>query len=321
MTVKYDNILKSEVPHSCQGMRMDKALAVLFPEYSRSTLQKWLKQGLIVIDNEVPGQRDQVQGGEFVELAVPPSAAVAWLPQPIPLAIVYEDDHLLVINKPAGLIVHPGAGNPDGTLVNGLLNYDEKLADLPRAGIVHRLDKGTTGLMVVARSEPARLGLIGQLAKRSLQRTYLGVVQGVPVSGGDIDEPIGRDHHDRRRMMVSATGKPAVTHYRMEQRFRLHALLRCQLDTGRTHQIRVHLKHIGYPLVGDPTYGGRNRLPPNSSDELREVLRGFSRQALHAKRLVIKHPLTGEHLEWSAPLPVDMAELVKILAQDAQGKG
>lgn len=318
MTVENKNILKSEIPHSCQGMRVDKALAALFPEYSRSTLQKWLKQGLIVVDDEVPGQRDQVQGGEFVELVVPQSDAVTWLAQPIALTIVYEDEHLLVIDKPAGLIVHPGAGNPDGTLVNGLLNYDAKLAALPRAGIVHRLDKDTTGLMVVARSELARLALIRQLARRSLQRIYLAVVHGVPVAGGEIDEPIGRDPRDRRRMTVSATGKTAVTHYRIEQRFRFHALIRCQLDTGRTHQIRVHMKHIGYPLVGDPVYGGRNRLPPDPSDELRAALRGFSRQALHAQKLVIKHPTTGVHLDWSAPLPADLSELVNVLAQDAQ---
>lgn len=319
MVADSDDTLKSEIPHACQGMRTDKALAVLFPQYSRSTLQKWLKQGLVVIDDEVPGQRDQVQGGENVELMVPQMEPAAWSPQPMALAIVHEDEQILVIDKPAGLIVHPGAGNADGTLVNGLLHYDPGLAALPRAGVVHRLDKDTTGLMVVARTEPARLALIRQLAQRSVRRIYAAVVQGVPVAGGVIDEPIGRDLHDRRRMTVAAGGKPAVTHYRVEQRFRCHALLRCRLDTGRTHQIRVHMKHIDHPLVGDRTYGGRPRLPPNPGDELRAVLREFPRQALHARELSLDHPLTGARCDWSSPLPADLGLLIDVLARDAAG--
>ena len=318
MIVENDSTLKSEIPFSCQGMRMDKALAISFPEFSRSTLQKWLKQGLIVVDEEIPSQRDQVQGGEVVELMVPQAEPVAWQPQPISLNIVYADDYLVVVNKPAGLVVHPGAGNPDGTLVNGLLHYDASLAGLPRAGIVHRLDKNTTGLMVVARNESARLNLIKQLAGRSLKRTYYAVVQGVPVAGGVIDEPIGRDPNDRRRMMVSPTGKPAVTRYWVKQRFRSHVLLRCQLETGRTHQIRVHLRYIGYPIIGDSVYGGRRRLPPKVSDDLRNGLLGFSRQALHAKRLALSHPHTKEHLEWSAPVPADLDALITSLAEDAR---
>ncbi len=298
-------------------MRLDKALAVLFPQYSRSTLQKWLKQGLVVIDDELPAQRDQVQGGEMVELVVPEIEPVAWLAQPIKLNIVYEDQQILVVNKPAGLIVHPGAGNPDGTLLNGLLNYDAHLSELPRAGIVHRLDKDTTGLMIVARTESARLKLIRQLAQHTLQRTYAAVVQGVPVAGGMINACIGRDPHDRRRMTISSTGKPALTHYRVERRFRQHALLRCALATGRTHQIRVHMKHIGHPVVGDPVYGGRKRLPANAGDALRSALLGFSRQALHAAKLAITHPASGARLEWSVPMPIDMQTLVKVLQQDA----
>ena len=317
MMVEYENTLKSEIPQTCQGMRADKALALVFPQYSRSTLQKWLKQGLVVIDDEVPAQRDQVQGGELVELVVPQIKQTIWRAQSMELNIVYEDDQILVINKPAGLVVHPGAGNPDGTLVNGLLHHYPKLSELPRAGIVHRLDKDTTGLMLVARTESSRLELIRQLAQRTLQRTYLAVVQGVPIAGGVIDAAIGRDPHDRRRMMVSTTGKPALTHYRVQQRFRRHALLCCKLDTGRTHQIRVHMKHIGFPLVGDPIYGGRRQLPPRAGEAMRTALSEFSRQALHAAKLAVVHPGTGRGQEWSAPMPLDLQMLVDNLERDA----
>lgn len=296
---------------------MDKALAVLFPDYSRSTMQKWIKQGLIVVDEEIPSQRDRVQGGERVELAIPEARAVAWQPARIDLTIVYQDEHILVLNKPVGLVVHPGAGNPDGTLVNGLLHHDSRLSALPRAGIVHRLDKNTSGLMVVALTEPARLDLIRQLARRALGRTYLAAVHGAPVAGGTIDEPIGRDRYDRRRMTVQTGGKPATTHYRIEQRYRAHTLLRCDLESGRTHQIRVHLKHIGFPLIGDPMYGGRGRLPPKSADDLRAALRGLTRQALHAWKLVLIHPYSGKEMTWQVPLPNDMADLCRALSTDA----
>lgn len=317
MTAADEKSMKSEFPATCEGMRVDKALAVLFPDYSRSTMQKWLKQGLIVVDEEIPSQRDRVQGGERVELIVPEARAVAWRPAPIDLTLVYEDEHLLIIDKPAGLVVHPGAGNPEGTLVNGLLYHDPGLAALPRAGIVHRLDKDTTGLMVVARTESARLGLIRQLAQRTLGRTYLATVQGVPVSGGMIDEPIGRDRYDRRRMTVRVGGKPASTQYRIEQRYRAHTLLRCKLQSGRTHQIRVHLRHIGLPLIGDSLYGGRCRLPANPGSELRDALQGFPRQALHAWMLVLEHPHTGNKMDWKSPLPEDMANLCRLLSADS----
>ncbi len=299
-------------------MRVDKVLALLFPDYSRTALQKWLKDGLVLVDDEIPSQRDKVQGGEQIELVVPAEQNTDWQPEPMALVLLHEDEDLLIVDKPAGLVIHPGAGNPDGTLVNGLLHYDLRLAGLPRAGIVHRLDKDTTGVLAVARNEPARLNLIRQLAKRTVRRSYLALVQGLPVSGGSIDEPIGRDQHDRRRMTVSTYGKPAITHYRIEQRFRSHALLRCELETGRTHQIRVHLRHIGYPLLGDPVYGGRSRLPPRTDDTVRMALRGFSRQALHAEKLALKHPNTGQEMEWMAPMPEDMAKLCRILMDDTE---
>lgn len=316
-----ENRLRRVLPPECEGLRLDKALALVFPDYSRSSLQRWLKQGLIVVDEEIPSQRERVHGGEQVDLVVPEIQAVAWGPEPVAVDVVHEDEHLLVINKPAGLVVHPGAGNPGGTLVNGLLYRDPSLSGLPRAGVVHRLDKDTTGLMVVARSESARLDLIEQLSNRTLGRSYLGVVQGVPVSGGRIDEPIGRDRHDRRRMVVAAAGKPAVTNYRVEARYRVHALLRCKLESGRTHQIRVHMRHVGYPLVGDPVYGGRSRLPPEPIEGLRETLQGFRRQALHACALRLRHPGTGQDVEWQAPMPDDMARLCRVLARDREGAG
>ena len=299
-------------------MRLDKALAILFPDYSRSTLQKWLKQGLIEVDEEIPSQREQVHGGEQVELVVPDVQAVEWQPGPVEINVVYEDEHLIVIDKPAGLVVHPGAGNPDATLVNGLLQRDAALSALPRAGIVHRLDKDTTGLMVVSRTETARRHLIQQLSQRTLGRTYLAVVQGVPVSGGRVDEPIGRDRNDRRRMVVATAGKPAVTNYRIEQRYRAHTLLRCALESGRTHQIRVHMRHVGLPLVGDPVYGGRGRLPPASTAELRETLQQFSRQALHAWKLRLHHPDSGDEMSWQSSLPADMDVLCRALARDRE---
>lgn len=297
---------------------MDKALAVLFPDYSRSAMQKWLKQGLIVVDEEIPSQRERVQGGEQVELVVPSIQAVEWQPEPLEVPVVYEDEDLIVINKPAGLVVHPGAGNHNRTLINGLLYHDGSLSALPRAGIVHRLDKDTTGLMVVARSETARRELIAQLASRTLGRGYLAVVQGVPVSGGRIDEPIGRDRHDRRRMAIASAGKPAVTNFRVERRYRAHALLHCKLESGRTHQIRVHMKHTGFPLVGDPVYSGRSRLPPEPLPELRDALQQFGRQALHAWRLGLRHPRSGEEMTWEAPLPDDMNNLCLLLASDRE---
>ncbi len=309
------------IPEDFAGKRLDKALAELCPEYSRSSIQKWLRDGLVLLDDEVPRQRDRVTGGEQIEVAVPEALVPDWLPEPIELDVRYQDQHLMVINKPAGLVVHPGAGNDHGTMLNALLFADPNLAVLPRAGIVHRLDKDTSGLLVVARSDIARNRLIAQLSQRSLKRGYLALVCGVMISGGTVEEPIGRDRHDRRRMTVTERGKPALTHFRIAQRFRAHTLLRVALDTGRTHQIRVHMKYLGFPLLGDPVYGGRLRIPAHATGRLREALQGFRRQALHASDLELAHPVTGETLNWRQPPPPDMSRLTEALDEDTRRHG
>ena len=299
-------------------MRLDQALAELLPAYSRSRLQQWLKTGQLRVDGQICRPRDPVAGGETVsgELALEPqTVAVA---QDIPLDIRYQDADLLVLNKPAGLVAHPAAGNRDGTLVNALLHYCPELATLPRAGLVHRLDKDTTGLLVVARSLRAHTALVDQLQARRIERDYLAVVNGVPVAGGRVEAPVGRHPVDRQRMAVTPGGKPAVTHYRVLRRFRAHALLRVKLETGRTHQIRVHMAHIRLPLLGDPVYGGRPRLPPGASPCCIEVIQNFRRQALHAERLALIHPVSGERLEWRAEIPADLAELLAALSDDLE---
>ncbi len=308
------------VPHDLAGKRVDQALAALCPEYSRTSLQKWLREGRVLLDDEVPRQRDRVAGGEEVEIAIPEAPVRDWPPQPIALDLRYQDEHILVVNKPAGLVVHPGAGNLEGTMLNALLYFDSALARLPRAGIVHRLDKDTSGLLVIARSEIARTRLIDQLADRSLVREYIAVVCGVMISGGTIDVPIGRNRYDRRRMSVTEKGKPATTHYRVLRKFRAHTLLRVRLETGRTHQIRVHMKHLGFPLLGDPVYGGRLRVPADAGIRLRQMLRGFRRQALHAGALTCVHPIIGKSLHWEQPPPADMTELIEALDDDVQSE-
>jgi 23S rRNA pseudouridine1911/1915/1917 synthase len=308
--------IECRIPADCAGMRLDQAMAVLLPAYSRSRLQRWLKSGQLRVDGRIGRPRDSVTGGETVsgELTLEPeTVAVA---QNIPLDIRYEDADLLVLDKPAGLVAHPAAGNRDGTLVNALLHRLPELATLPRAGLVHRLDKDTTGLLVVARSLRAHTALVEQLQARRIEREYLAVVDGVPVAGGTVDAPIGRHPVDRQRMAVVAGGKSAVTHYRVLRRFRAHALLRVKLETGRTHQIRVHMAHVRLPLVGDPVYGGRLRVPPNASARCIAAIRDFRRQALHAERLAFTHPATGERMEWRAEMPADLAALVSALRED-----
>jgi 23S rRNA pseudouridine1911/1915/1917 synthase len=307
-----------EIPAGAAGQRVDKALAALFSDHSRVRVQQWIRDGLVLLDDEVPRQKDKVAGGEQVDITIPQIPAGEWQAEEIPLDIVYEDEAVLVINKPAGLVVHPGAGNDSGTLLNGLLHYDDKLWEIPRAGIVHRLDKGTTGLMVVARTEAVRLSLVGQLADHTVKRVYLALVCGNVVAGGTVDEPIGRDRRDRRRMTVTGSGKAAVTHYRIEERFAGHTLLRVSLETGRTHQIRVHMKYIGYPLVGDPVYGRRLALPPGCGDELADTLRQMRRQVLHAGRLGFCHPVTGEQCTLHAEPPVDMQQLLGQLRSNSE---
>jgi len=304
------------VPSDLFGQRIDKALTQLCEDYSRSTIQSWIKNGLVVLDDEVPKQKDKVYGGELLEVSVPTIRKGEWQAEDLPIDVVYQDDDMMVINKPAGWVVHPGAGNPDGTLLNALLfHYPENRA-LPRAGIVHRLDKDTSGLMVVAKTEQARLGLIDQLVDHSLHREYLALVNGRIISGNTIDEPLARDKHDRRKMAVNMMGKEAVTHYRVDDRFRNHTLLRVQLETGRTHQIRVHLTHIGFSLAGDPVYGRRLAIPSDCSPSLEAQLRSFKRQALHATRIEYSHPTTGEHQSWERSMPDDMQRLVDACDDD-----
>ncbi|MEW6764209.1 MAG: 23S rRNA pseudouridine(1911/1915/1917) synthase RluD [Pseudomonadota bacterium] len=299
------------------GMRLDQAIAQCFPDYSRSRLTAWLKDGKILV-NGLTGiaPRTEVVGGEQIELLVEPEIRTEALPEDIPLDVVYTDEHIIVINKPAGLVVHPGAGNATGTLMNALLFHFPELRQLPRAGIVHRLDKDTSGLLVVARSLPAHKALVEALADRDMHREYLAVAQGLLVAGGTVDKPIGRHPRERTRMAVTETGREAITHYRVAEKFRQHTLLRVQLETGRTHQIRVHMAHLKLPLVGDPDYGGRLRLPKGASPELIELLRGFRRQALHAARLELEHPSTGEIMAWEAPIPADMQALIELLRED-----
>lgn len=314
---------QAEVPLAAAGRRFDQALAEMFPDYSRSRLSGWIKSGAVTLDGAQAPPRQLLRGGEQVRLEVELETEVTSAPEDIALDIVHEDEHLLVLNKPAGLVVHPGAGNPAGTLMNALLHHDPKLAELPRAGIVHRLDKDTSGLMVVAKTLPACTALVDLLSRHEVERQYEAVVLGTMVAGGTVDEPIGRSMGDRLRQSVrdEEDGKRAVTHYRLRERFRAHSLLQCQLETGRTHQIRVHLAHIGHPLVGDPLYGGGLKLPKGASAELIATLRGFRRQALHAEKLSFLHPATGEALSFSAERPADQLALIEALRHDLAQHG
>ncbi|WP_426688607.1 23S rRNA pseudouridine(1911/1915/1917) synthase RluD [Rhodanobacter ginsengiterrae] len=309
---------EAQVPLTAAGRRFDQSLAEMFPDYSRSRLSGWIKSGAVTLDGAQVPARQLLRGGEQVQLEVELENEVSSAPEAMALAIVYEDEHLLVLNKPAGLVVHPGAGNPVGTLLNGLLHHDPKLAELPRAGIVHRLDKDTSGLMVVARTLPTCTALVDLLSRHEVERQYEAVVLGTMVAGGTVDLPIGRSMGDRLRQSVrdEEDGKRAVTHYRLRERFRAHSLLQCQLETGRTHQIRVHLTHVGHPLVGDPLYGGGLKLPKGASAELASTLRGFRRQALHAEKLSFIHPATGEAISFSAERPEDQRLLIEALRAD-----
>ncbi|MFP7722570.1 23S rRNA pseudouridine(1911/1915/1917) synthase RluD [Lysobacter sp. A3-1-A15] len=309
--------LTSTVPGSAAGRRFDAVLAELFPEYSRSRLSAWIKSGDARLDGEQVRPRDAVRGGEAVSLRVVQEVQTHSEPEDIALDVLYEDEHVLVIDKPAGLVVHPGAGNPTGTLVNALLHRDGSLNALPRAGIVHRLDKDTSGVMVVARTLPAHTALVEQLSARAVHRQYLAVVVGALVSGGTANLAIDRHPRDRIRMAVREDGRDAVTHYRLRERFRAHTLLECRLETGRTHQIRVHMQHLKHPIIGDPLYGGALKLPKGATPELIEALRGFRRQALHAETLEFAHPVGGEPVRCSAPMPADMKALVAVLRSDS----
>jgi len=314
---------EAEVPLAAAGRRFDQALAGMFPDYSRSRLSGWIKSGAVTLDGAPAPPRQLLRGGERVCLEVELEDEVSSAPEDIALAVVHEDAHLLVLDKPAGLVVHPGAGNPAGTLLNALLHHDPRLAELPRAGIVHRLDKDTSGLMVVAKTLPAYTALVDLLSRHEVERQYEAVVLGTLVAGGTVDAPIGRSMGDRLRQAVrdEEDGKRAVTHYRVRERFRAHSLLQCQLETGRTHQIRVHLAHIGHPLVGDPLYGGGLKLSKGASAELAATLRGFRRQALHAEKLSFIHPATGEAMSFDAQRPADQQQLIEALRTDLAEHG
>ena len=309
--------LSVTIPDEMAGIRLDQALSQLYPDYSRSRLQGWIKEGLVRLNGQPAEAKSKVWGGETVELS--PQAQpeeLAFVAQDIPLNVVHEDETLLIVNKPPGLVVHPGSGNWEGTMLNALLAHAPHLAKVPRAGIVHRLDKDTSGLLVVAKTLAAQLDLVRQLQERSVKREYVALAQGLVKQDGTVDAPIGRHPRDRLKMAVVGGGKQAITHYRVRERFRFHTLVQCKLETGRTHQIRVHMAHIRHPLAGDPVYGGKPRLLPLV---LQDALQLFDRQALHAARLALVHPGSGKAMLWKAPLPDDFLLLLDAMRADQDG--
>jgi len=303
------------IPERMAGDRLDVALSEMLPDYSRSKITTWIKSGDALINNKAFKPKDKVNGSQVVMLSLNKKQNNDWSAENIALNIVFEDEDIIIINKPFGLVTHPGAGNWNGTLANALLYYDPELSKLDRAGIVHRLDKNTSGLMVIARNEKSQKYLVEQLQSHSVAREYSAIVYGHMISGGSINDPIGRDPKDRIKQAVSSNGKDATTHYRVIDRFKSHTHVKAILETGRTHQIRVHLSHIGYPLLGDSMYGGRVRFPKKASEILKESLLGFKRQALHSKKLTLNHPSTGELMSWKSPLPDDMLKLLNILSE------
>jgi 23S rRNA pseudouridine1911/1915/1917 synthase len=314
-----ESSLHAAVPVELAGRRFDQALAELFPDYSRSRLTAWIKSGAALLDGAIVAPRTIVHGGEAIALSVRMEREIGAVAQDIALDIRYEDADVIVVNKPAGLVVHPGAGNPDGTLQNALLHHDPSLAEIPRGGIVHRLDKDTSGLMVVARTLRAHTSLVEQLSARAVHRQYAAIVYGSMIAGGRVDAPIGRHLHDRLRQAVREDGRDAVTHYRVRERFRAMTLVECRLETGRTHQIRVHMAHVRHPLVGDTQYGGLLKLPKGASPEFVAALRAFRRHALHAERLEFLHPATGKTIAFEVERPADMEALLVALREDMVG--
>jgi 23S rRNA pseudouridine1911/1915/1917 synthase len=302
-----------DLPASAAGQRLDQALASALPQYSRARLQRWIREGAVRVQGRSLRPSDRVKGGEQVVVQAEFALETAIPAQPLALDIIHEDEALLVLNKPPGLVVHPGAGNREHTLQNALLAYEPALARVARAGLVHRLDKDTSGLLIVARTPEAHTRLTAALSLREITREYLALCLGRPTGGGRVEEPIGRHRSARTRMAVRADGRPAVTHYRIEERLGAHTLLRVRLETGRTHQIRVHLAHIGLPVVGDPLYGGRARLVAGAGARLQAALQGFRRQALHAQQLQFNHPLHGGLLCLRAALPADLESLLALL--------
>jgi 23S rRNA pseudouridine1911/1915/1917 synthase len=316
MPTKKPKPIKVAISEEFAGQRLDQVLAVLLPEYSRTRLKNWIDQGHVSVDSKQWRPRDIVLGDEKV-VVIPilePDARVQ--PEEIELDIVHQDKHLMVVNKPPGLVVHPGAGNPAGTLQNALLHYDKKLAELPRAGLVHRIDKDTSGLLVIARTLPAHTALTAMIEGHEVQRHYEAVCVGVMTAGGTVDAPIGRHPVDRIKMAIRSNGRDAITHYRVIKRFRAHTHVSLQLETGRTHQIRVHLAHVGYPIVGDAVYGKRLLIPKGASEKVATSLRNFQRQALHAAKLEFTHPISHKPISCKAPMPADMKQLIKMLDTD-----
>lgn len=313
---------KVRVPEELSGQRLDCALAEMFPDYSRSRLKQWIQEGQILVEGKQVKPKAKVFSDQELQLDIElEKTSDECVPEDIPLDIVYEDESLIVINKPADFVVHPAAGHHEGTLQNALLFYDEALAAVPRAGIVHRLDKDTTGLMVVARNLVSHKYLVEQIQQREVHRQYQALVNGVMTGGGTVDEPIGRHAHDRVRMTVRADGRPSVTHYRVLQRFRAYSHIHVELETGRTHQIRVHMQYLRHPVVGDPVYAGRPRIPAEADDAFVALLRNFGRQALHAWKLSIVHPETSEEIGWQADLPGDMQKLLTAMQDDLDKHG
>jgi 23S rRNA pseudouridine1911/1915/1917 synthase len=309
--------LSAVIPVDLADRRLDQALAILFSEHSRSRLQNWIRDGVVHVDNQIASQRQRVKGGEQIEINATFEPQQDWSAENIPLQVMHEDKELLIINKPAGLIVHPGAGNPEHTLLNALLHYDSALEQVPRAGIIQRLDKDTSGLMVIARTPETHTCLVAQLQARKIHREYQAIVSGIMTAGGMIDQPIGRHTRKRIQMAVIENGKPAITHYRIIKKYRAHTHIRVILETGRTHQIRVHMAYIKHPVVGDPVYSGRAHLPKGISQLLRNLLQTFPRQALHACAISLLHPATNKQLHCEVCLPEDMQNLLNSLEKDA----
>jgi len=307
--------MKIIIPDRLIGSRLDAAISEMLPEISRNKITSWIKSGKILIDSNPFKPKEKVLGGEVIEMIASPEENTNWIAEDIKLDIVFEDDEIIILNKPSGLVTHPGAGNTHGTLANGILFARPDLNQLDRAGIVHRLDKDTSGLMVVAKTENAKLSLIKQLESHSVSREYTAIVYGSMVTGGMVDEPIGRDSVNRQKQAVTQSGKPAITHFRVIEKFKNFTLIKAILETGRTHQIRVHMSHIGHPLLGDFTYGGKVKFPKGAKDELKVAIKEFPRQALHAKKLSIIHPTNNKELSWRSKLPEDLDLMINNLRE------
>lgn len=305
--------LQLTIPTELHDKRLDQALAILLPEYSRSRIQSWIQKQQVSCNGQYYRAKEKIQQGDEILIDANIEAHGQWQSQAIDLCVIYEDESLIVINKPPGIIVHPGAGNPDGTLVNALLHYAPELAKLPRAGIIHRLDKNTSGLLVIAKSLPAHTVLIRKMQQREITRIYHALVQGTMVAGGTIDEPIARHPIHRQKMAVMESGRTAITHYRVLKRYHSHTLLQVQLETGRTHQIRVHMAHRRYPIVGDTVYGKMHQKISGYAPEAQMALQQFKRQALHAYALALEHPESREMMSWEAPYPEDFRHLINVM--------